>query len=211
MIKAQERHDVNSSFTPAAPGMAPDLSLEIEPREPGEPLRLPVHLKSLSSEGVILEGVDPAQHLQVQRLRGQPGSIHLAPDGFTQSPQIRGKVTWVRDPESRSANFLLGLELEKTDRRAWRFLEKLLVPRSDISELWNHWDRIRAKPIFRYDPVIYYVGLGSFLGGLALHFTLPDPYGIVGCFLAFYGSLIIAGKSLWNWWRDRSRKLAETT
>jgi hypothetical protein len=48
------------------------------------------------------------------------------------------------------------------------------------------------------DMPIYLVGLGSVGAGVSLYFLGPDSYQMFGAILAVYGSLSIAGKSVWT-------------
>ena len=79
-----------------APEATPDFYLEMDPQAQGKFFRLPVQVKELTAEGVILEVVDLPRDLKVESLVDQLGIIHLAPDGFSKETQLRTTVVWVR-------------------------------------------------------------------------------------------------------------------
>jgi hypothetical protein len=48
------------------------------------------------------------------------------------------------------------------------------------------------------DHAFYWVGFGGVLAGLSIYFLAPETYRLFGVILAAYGSLTIAGKSVWS-------------
>ena len=74
------------------PGADSDLYLEIEPRGHNKSSRLPVQVKNLANEGVILEVSDLPNGLDGEALLQQPAVIHLAPDGVTKETRLRSEV-----------------------------------------------------------------------------------------------------------------------
>jgi len=48
------------------------------------------------------------------------------------------------------------------------------------------------------DHTFYWVGAGAVLAGASFYLAGPESYRLVGVILAVYGSLTIAGKSLWS-------------
>lgn len=54
-----------------------------------------------------------------------------------------------------------------------------------------------------YDSAIYWVGAGAVLTGGGIYYVAPEAYRLFGLILAIYGSLTIAGKSLWNMFSGR--------
>jgi len=54
------------------------------------------------------------------------------------------------------------------------------------------------------DPTFYWVGLGAVAAGGAWYYMAPEAYRLFGVILAVYGSLTIAGKSVWNMWQSRA-------
>lgn len=48
------------------------------------------------------------------------------------------------------------------------------------------------------DSAFYWVGFGGVLAGLSIYFLAPETYRLFGVILAAYGSLTIAGKSVWS-------------
>jgi hypothetical protein len=194
-----------SIFHQEAPGTSGDFYLEMEPRGCKDFVRLPVKVKELTDEEVILEVDDLAQGLEGQTLVNQEGIIHLAPDGLSQQAQLRGKVVWWRPGtgELEGSHYLLGLGLGKADFRSRRFLANLLARPRDISDLWKHWDESQTKPADCDGRIILGLGGGALLGGLALYLTVAEPYRGLANILTFSGSLLIAGQCLRHWWRDR--------
>jgi hypothetical protein len=55
------------------------------------------------------------------------------------------------------------------------------------------------------ERAVYWVGFGTVMGGLAIYFLAPESYRLFGVILAAYGSLTIAGKSVWSMVRKRPR------
>ncbi len=53
-------------------------------------------------------------------------------------------------------------------------------------------------PTARHDHAFYWVGFGGVLAGLMVYFLAPETYRMFGVILAAYGSLTIAGKSVWS-------------
>ncbi len=182
-------------------GATSDLYLEVEPQGQDKSLRLPVHVHNLAAEGVILEVADLPPGLTGETLLQQEGIIHMVPDGVTKETQLRSKVVWVRQGERGTSHYLLGLDLGEADFRARRSLEKLIARPRDMSDLWTYWDEVQTKPATNDGRIIFYVGAGAFLGGLALKVALPDSYNAMAIILALSGGYVIAGKCLWNWWR----------
>ena len=189
-----------------APGATPDFYLEIEPQGQGKSIRLPVQVKDLSAEGVILELVDLPQDFKAESLVDQSGVIHLAPDGLSKETHLQTTVVWVRQGESDSSHYLMGLNLKEADFRFRRSLENLLDRPKDIEDLWKHWDQAKPQPqpqpAAGESKLIFYLGAAGLLGGLGLQFALPDSHMNIAIILILLGSLVIAGKCLWHWWRE---------
>jgi hypothetical protein len=55
------------------------------------------------------------------------------------------------------------------------------------------------------DNAFYWVGFGGVLAGLSVYFLAPETYRLFGVILAGYGSLSIAGKSVWSLVQKRPR------
>jgi hypothetical protein len=200
-----------------APGVTPDFYLEIEPQGQGKSFRLPVQVKELTAEGVVLELVDLPHDLKVDGLVDQLGTIHLAPDGLSRETQLETTVVWVRPGESGPSHYLLGLDLKEADFQFRRSLKNLLARPKDVSDLWRYWDQVKPKPATAdgWDQIkpksangdgrfIFYLGAAALLGGVALQFGLPDFHNSLAIILTLFGSLVIAGKCLWHWWSERS-------
>ena len=57
----------------------------------------------------------------------------------------------------------------------------------------------QIKPTFpASDHTFYWVGVSAVLAGLGIYFLAPQSYRLFGVILAVYGSLTIAGKSVWS-------------
>ena len=82
-----------------SPGVTPECYLEIEPQGQGKFSWLPVQIKELTAEGVVLEVVGLPDEIKVESLVDQSGIIHLTPDGFSKETQLRTKVAWFRQGE----------------------------------------------------------------------------------------------------------------
>jgi len=191
------------------PGAAADLYLEIEPRGHNKSSRLPVQVKNLADEGVILEAVDLPAEFDGETLLQQRAVIHLAPDGVTKETQLRSQVVWVRQGEGGAGHFLLGLDLGAADFRTRRVLEKFVARPKDMSDLWTYWDQVQPKAAAQIagandGKIIFYLGAGVTVVGLALKVALPHSYDVMAMTLTLVGVYLIAGKCLWNWWRGRT-------
>jgi hypothetical protein len=200
LMKAQ----VKNATMPDTPAVTKDLYLEIESPEQEKSWHVPVHVKDLSAVGVILEVVDLPRGLKGESLLHLEGILHMVPDGLTKETKLRSKVVWIRQGELGPTHYLLGLDLGEVDFRARRSLEKLIARPKDISDLWTYWDQVQPKPATDNHSIIFYVGIGAFLGGMGLKFALPDSYTQLAMTLTLTGIYVIAGKCLWNWWRGRS-------
>ncbi len=204
-MKAQKSKATMANSNLGTPyGITADLYLEIESQGQDKSFRFPVHVKDLSATGVILEVVDLPPGLRSESLLHQEGIIHMAPDGFTKETQLSGQVVWIRQGDRGASHYLLGLDLRETDFRARRSLENLIARPKDISDLWTYWDQVQIKPATNHGRIIFYVGVGAFLGGMALKFALPDSNNALAMGLILLGLYVIAGKCLWNWWRGRT-------
>lgn len=204
-MKAEISNATMPNLELGTPAVTAGLYLEIEPQGQGESFRLPVHVGDLAAEGIILEVVDLPPRLKGESLLHQEGIIHMIPDGFTKETQLRSKVVWIRQGDRGFSHYLLGLDLGEADFRARRSLENLIARPKDISDLWTYWDQVQPKPATNYGKIILYVvGVGAFLGGLALKVALPDSNNALAMVLTLVGMYVIASTYLWNWWRRRS-------
>jgi hypothetical protein len=203
-MKAPISNGTSPILDVAAPGVTPDFYLEIEPQGQGKVFRLPVQVKELTAEEVVLELADLPHDLTADGLVDQLGLIHLAPDGLSRETQLRTTVVWVRQAESNPSQYLLGLDLKAADFKVRRSLENLLARPKDISDLWRYWDQVKPKAAAGDGRLIFYLGAAALLGGVALQFGLPDFHNSLAIILILFGSLVIAGKCLWHWWRERS-------
>jgi len=203
-MKAPVNNDTAPRFDVKSPGVTSDCYLEIEPQGERQLAWLPVHIKELTAEGVVLELVDLPDKIQVEGLVDQSAIIHLAPDGLSKETQLRTQVAWFRQGELGASHYLLGFDLKEADFQFRRSLKNLWARPKDISDLWKYWDQVKPQPATNDGRIIFYLGGGAFLGGVALHFALPDFHQPLAIILILAGSLMIAGKCLWHWWRERS-------
>lgn len=188
------------------PGADSDFYLEIEPRGHNKSSRLPVQVKNLANEGVILEVSDLPNGLDGEALLQQPAVIHMALDGVTKETRLRSTVVWVRQGEGGAGHYLLGLDWGEADFRTRRVLEKFVSRPKDMSHLWTYWDQVQPKPTnhTNHGNYVFYLGAGVSLGGLALGVALPRTYDVMAMTLTLMGIYVIAGRCLWNWWRRRA-------
>jgi hypothetical protein len=207
-MKAPINIATSSSPDVTAPDPTHDCYLDIDPQGQGKLSRLPMLVKDLTAEGVILEALDLPPDVQVEGLVDQIAIIHLRPDGFSKETELRTPVVWVRQGETDPSHYLLGFDLKKDDFQFRRSLENLLARPKDISDLWRHWDqakpRLQAQPAAGEGRFVFYLGATALLAGVALQFGLPDSHNLVATILILAGSLVIAGKCLWHWWREYS-------
>ena len=55
------------------------------------------------------------------------------------------------------------------------------------------------------ESAIYWVGFGAVLAGLSVYFLAPESYRLFGVILAAYGSLTIAGKGMWSFFKNQTK------
>jgi hypothetical protein len=203
LMKALKSNATSPILLGEDPGVNPFIYLEIEPQGLGKFFRLPVQVKGLSDEEVVLEVAELPQDVQAENFADQLGIIHLAPDGFSKNAQLQTKVVWVCQGESGSSPYLLGLDLTEASFRFRRSLEHIVARPKDISDLWRHWDQVQTKVFSGDSRFIFYLCVMALLVGVALQFVLPESYKSLANILILFGSLAIAGKCLWHWWRER--------
>jgi hypothetical protein len=190
-------------------GATLDLYVEVEPRGQNKSCRLPVQVKNLTNEGIIMEVSDFPNGFDGEAILQQPAVIHLSPDGVTKETQVPSKVVWVRQGEGGAGHYLLGLDLGEADFRTRRVLEKFVDRPKDMTDLWTYWDQVQPKPAkpiahSHNNKVIFFLGAGVSLAGVALKVALPNSYDVMAMTLTLMGIYLIAGRCLWNWWRGRT-------
>lgn len=169
-------------------------------------LTFPVGVAGLSAGGVILTTADASGKFGSLHLEGRKATIRLpqVPDGDL--GQIQGRVLWTRPEEGKAGEYAVALELAEPDLRVRKVLEDRLedYPR-DIKELWDQWDLLHARQLLpSTDQAIYLVSVGAMAGGTALYFFGPETLKLYGSVLAIYGCLMMAAKSAWAMWQDRT-------
>jgi hypothetical protein len=60
-------------------------------------------------------------------------------------------------------------------------------------------------PLSTSESAFYWVGFSGVLAGSAVYFLGPETYRLFGVILAVYGTLTIAGKSVWSFMQKRPR------
>ncbi|MDI6852652.1 MAG: PilZ domain-containing protein [Deltaproteobacteria bacterium] len=183
------------------------IYLEIGGRRRGRaPLSVPVEVKGLSAGGVVLTAADASGSIGDSGLEGQEALILLPRYPEEELGRIAGRVLWTRPAEGQADAYVIALELAEPDLRVRQALEERLkgYPR-DFKELWDQWDRVHAR---RFIPsghqAIYAVAVGAMAGGTALYFLGPENLKLYGSILAIYGCLMMAAKSAWAMWQDRT-------
>ncbi len=189
----------------AAAGMPVDSKVFFEVcRQPGGELcHLPLQVKSLSGKGAILVGSWMPTGFVPESLNGQEGVLLILGEEKADDLEVPGKVLWTRPGNRDPSEYLVSLELDDPVQKARRALENQLkiYPR-DIKTLWDSWDQVHQPPAApHWDQGFYLVALAAVVGGLALYFTASGGVKVWGSIAAIYGSLMMAGKSLWSMWR----------
>jgi hypothetical protein len=154
-----------------------------------------------------LEGLDLPDDFPLDAVVGQESIIQVPAHGIWQGTDIHGKILWLRPGEGGLKTFQAALELQETDPQARRMLENQLITYpKDMKELWDHWDQVHtaAPGHSKGDQSVYFVGMGAVAAGLMLHYSGPESINPLGIIIAIYGSLVMAGKSLWSMWGRRT-------
>jgi hypothetical protein len=182
------------------------LSLEFADPSRGQGrLTFPVSVAGLSSGGVVLKIEDSSGKLDLLNLKGREVKICLPGWPEENLGRIRGRVLWTR-PEGDRGEYSLGLELADPDFRVRKALEDRLeaYPR-DLKELWDQWDRVHARRLLpTADQAVYLVGIAAMAGGMGLYIIGPESLKLFGSIMAIYGCLMMAAKSVWTLWQERT-------
>ncbi|MBW1991942.1 MAG: PilZ domain-containing protein [Deltaproteobacteria bacterium] len=202
MVAGLKQQGGGESLPPAMEG----LYLELAGGRKGQALVCPAQVTGLSAGGVILQTEDCSGKFAALDLTGREAAIrlpHLPPEDLG---LIRGRVLWCRSEKDGSGKHTIGLELADPDLQVRKVLEDCLqgCPR-DIKELWDQWDRMHARRLLPTgDQAVYLVSLGAVMGGTLLYFLGPDAFQLYGSLLAIYGCLMMAARSAWTMWQNRS-------
>jgi hypothetical protein len=177
---------------------SPYIILEISDRDGETALRVPVLVLNLTAGVVTLEAIYPQASLSWEDLNGRHGNLRLRFKGGEEPIDIDGKLVWTRAAGDGGRQLTLGLELAKPTLTARKILGDL-IPNSakDMKGLWDRWDQAYANQRTYSDQKIYLLGMLLLLGGVAFQLG-PKPYQLFGWILWFFGSVAVAGKSLWS-------------
>jgi hypothetical protein len=186
--------------------VSPYLLLEIAPAKGAAPLQIPVKLQNMVGPLVTLEAQQAWGLMGPEHLSGLPGKLRLMSADDPQAMEISGNLVWCRHSGKDQENLLLGLELAKADAVARQLLQDRLVHTpKDIVGLWEQFDqKPQAQPAPGLaDQKVYFLGMGLLIAGLTCQLGSPH-WKLFGWVLWFFGSLGMAGKSIWNLWQRRN-------
>jgi hypothetical protein len=194
----------NHLATPARTADSPYIILEVFSggREPI--LRVPVVVLNLSAGVVTLEAIYPQNDAGWENLDGYSGNLRLRFKGGEEPIDIKGKLAWTKFSGEGGRQLILGLELAKPTLTARKVLGDLMPHTSqDLKGLWDRWDHAYAgskRPssdrwLYLLGMVLLFVGVGLQLG--------TKSQQLFGWILWFFGSLAVAGKSLYSIWQKR--------
>jgi hypothetical protein len=192
-----------------------------------------VNVKSLTTNGIILETINIAAGINPESLKGKESLIMIPSSSPAGLARVGSKILWARLREEDQPDLVMGLEFKDPLSLPLRQALESHLPISakDMKGLWDQWDQVhgiqldgkteleavvpdqstplapRPSPAEEPHPGwgSYYVGLGVITAGAALQFTDADYLNFSGFILVIYGSFVIAVKSLYHLWRTRSQ------
>ncbi len=178
---------------------SPVIILEIADREGGTPLRVPVAVQNLTAGVVTLEVIYSQSSLGWENLNGRTGNLRLRFKGGEEPIDMQGKLVWTRFAEV-GRQLTLGLELAKPTLTARKILGDLIPHTAkDIKGLWNRWDQVHADSAAPApEHSVYGLGMALLFGGVFCQLLGSNTLQLFGWVLWFFGSLVVAGKSLWS-------------
>jgi hypothetical protein len=202
----------------------PSLSLQFSSGLEKETRQLPVVVKNLTTVGVILEILHLESGLNTEGLKGGEGVFKIPAQDDQVMIEVPGKILWSRKRED-TAGLTVGLELlgplPLPVRQ--RLEAQMGIDATDMKVLWDYWDEIQesAGPADLAIPLpavpatpdsvvdfqeqadtrgshdwLYWLGFGGILAGLALQFPQSEDLGVSGLVAMFFGSMVIAWKSI---------------
>jgi hypothetical protein len=190
-----------------AAGAAGGLYLEFagQKRDRGA-ITLAVGVTELSATGVVLRAEDASGKLDGAGLEGREAIIRLPHTTEAELDQIQGRVLWTKPQAGKAGEYAIGLELANPDLRVRKTLEdRLQVYPKDIKELWDQWDRVHVRRLpLKADQAVYLVAAAAIGGGVGLFFLGPESLKLYGSILAVYGCMMMAVKSVWAMWQERT-------
>jgi hypothetical protein len=185
---------------------SPYIILEINGGDRETVLRVPVVVLNLTAGVVTLEAIYPQTAAGWENLNGYSGNLRLRFKGGEEPIDIKGKLTWTKFAGEAGRQLTLGLELAKPTLTAKKVLGDLMPNTSqDLKGLWDRWDHAYAgSRRSGSDRRLYFLGMILLLGGVGLQLGTKS-YQLFGWILWFFGSLAVAGKSLYSLWQKRLR------
>jgi hypothetical protein len=183
---------------------SPYIILEIIGTDEDTILRVPVVVRNLTAGVVTLEAIYPQNAAGWENLNGYKGNLRLRFKGGEEPLEIKGNLTWTKFSGEDERQLTLGLELAKPTLTAKKVLGDLMPNTAqDLKGLWDRWDHAySASNRTGTDRWLYLVGLILLFGGVGLQLG-NTTYQMVGWVLWFFGSLAVAGKSLYCLWQRR--------
>lgn len=185
---------------------ASSLLLEIETGDGGAPARVPAVMKSLAGATLSLEVVNPANLVGWERIIERPARLCLSSGDKGKATYVEGKVSSAKWVGEKKWRLQVGLELSHLGINTYKLLERhLMTSPKDIKELWERYDQVRETvPLTPANRKFYLAGLGLLLGGLILQMTEPRALKMLGWVLWFFGTLGVAGTSIWSLLQKRA-------
>ncbi len=195
----------NHPEKPARTADTPYIIFEVIDKAGDTVLRVPVLVQNLTAGVVTLEAIYPQASMSWENLNGHTGNLRLRFKGGEEPIDIRGKLTWVRFAGEGGRQLTLGLELDQPTLTARKILGDLIPHTSkDIKSLWERWDQAYTNPRpANLHQKFYLLGMILLFGGVAFQLAGSKSYQLFGWVLWFFGSLAVAGKSLWSIWQRR--------
>jgi hypothetical protein len=184
---------------------SPYIIFEVIDQEGEAALRVPVVVQNLTAGVVTLEAIYPQGSTSWENLKGHTGNLRLRFKGGEEPIDIKGRLIWSKLAGEGGKQLTLGLELDKPTLTVRKILGDLIPHTSkDLKSLWDRWDQANASPKSDHlGQALYLLGMLLLFGGLALQLAGNKSYQLFGWVLWFFGSLAVAGKSLWSLWQRR--------
>jgi hypothetical protein len=212
---------------------ASPLTLAIPGNTPEDDLTLAITVKNISTASILLQTTSEEPPDRTGELRGRPACIRLASGSGSGPVEVAGKILWVRSDAADPDTWTIGLEFAEALSPGTRHaLEaQMEIVHKDIKELWNQWDMLHGRQAAATPAVVrvlkpevqplvppvqtpvrpetgsargtYLVGFGVMAAGTGMQFLGEDYLRFSGLVLIIYGSIIVAGKSLWGMWQLR--------
>jgi hypothetical protein len=157
-------------------------SLEISGEAGAQPLQIPVSVRSISGEVVILESESPLFQIDSEALDGRSASLRLKTAEDQETKDIRGTVVRTKFTSDEDRRLTLAMRPAQEDRMRMGVLENMIPSyTSDTQKFWERWDqaRINHVTIFRRGK-IHSALLGLALGVVTFKLTEPKSFNALG-------------------------------